>query len=179
MSTERDDLLSTYLEDHRAGAAGGVSLARRLADRYGDEPDFASLVSLADEIDDDRRALDIVREGVGADGGCVKRLGAVVGERLARLKLNGNLVRPSPLSRVVELEALIAGVVGKQLGWRSLRTYAGSQRLAGVDLAELDSRADAQVAELQRLHRLATSIAFVGGEESDGSCASNAAKAGT
>lgn len=176
MSTERDDLLSIYLEDHRAGAAGGLALARRIADRYGDEPEFAPLVALADEIDDDQHALDKIRDGLGADGGCVKRVAAVVGERLARLKLNGTVVRSSPLSRVLELEALLAGVGAKQRCWRSLRAFAGSDEVVEVDLAELERRADAQIAELQHLHELAIEIAF---GEPGRSCASTSPKRGT
>ena len=39
--------------------------------------------------------------------------GALLGERLARLKPNGKVFRYSPLSRVLELEGLIMGVTGK------------------------------------------------------------------
>lgn len=160
MSTDRDDLLSIYLEDHRAGAAGGVALARRIADRYGEEPGFEPLAELAAEIREDERALDVIRNGLGVDGGCVKRLVAVVGERVGRLKLNGTIVRPSPLSRVVELEALIAGVTAKQRGWSALRTYAGGDELVGVDLEHLAEGADRQLDELRRLHARAAELAF-------------------
>ncbi len=164
MSAEPTDLVAIYLEDHRAGAAGGVALSRRIADRYGDEPGFESVVSLADDIRDDERSLDAIRAGTGADGGCVKRLAAVIGERLARLKLNGTVVRPSPLSRVIELEALTIGVVGKRSGWLGLRAFAGGPELVGVDLDELVRRADAQIEELERLHTLASELAFGGSD---------------
>lgn len=160
MSTRPTDLVTTYLEDHRAGAAGGVALARRIADRYGDQPGFESVVSLAADIRDDERSLDAIREATGADGGCVKRVAAVVGERLARLKLNGTIVRASPLSRVIELEALTIGVAGKRSGWLGLRAFADGPELAGVDLDELVQRADAQIDELGRLHALACELAF-------------------
>lgn len=162
MSTEPTDLVAIYLEDHRAGAAGGVALARRIADRYGDEPGFESVVSLVADIRDDERSLDTIRAATGADGGCVKRVAAVVGERIARLKLNGTIVRPSPLSRVIELEALTIGVVGKRSGWLGLRAFAGGSEIAGVDLDELVRRADAQLDELGRLHALAIELAFDG-----------------
>lgn len=160
MSTEPTDLVAIYLEDHRAGAAGGVALARRIADRYGDEPGFESLVALAADVREDERSLDAIREATGADGGCVKRVAAVVGERLARLKLNGTVVRPSPLSRVIELEALTIGVVGKRSGWLGLRAFAGGPEIAGVDLDELVRRADSQIEQLGRLHALASELAF-------------------
>ena len=164
MSTDRDDLVSIYLEDHRAAAAGGVALARRIAEQYGDDPNFESLVELAAEIREDERALDIIRRGLDADGGYVKRLVAVVGERLGRLKLNGTIVRSSPLSKVIELEALIAAVSGKQRGWNALRAYAGGDELVGVDLADLDDRATRQLDELRRLHARAARIALGGRE---------------
>ena len=90
----------------------------------------------------------------------MKRLVAVVGERLAQLKLNGTILCPSPLSRVIELEALVAGVGAKRRGWVALRAYAGGDHLAGIGLAELEARAGRQIDELERLHTRVADLAF-------------------
>ncbi len=135
-------------------------MAGRVADRYGALPGFESLTQLALEIRQDQRALDVLVHGLDVNGGALKRLIVWFGERLGRLKLNGTLVRPSPLSRVIELEALVAGVIAKQRGWASLRVFAGGDELADVDLVELQLRADDQIDELQRLHCRAAEIAF-------------------
>jgi hypothetical protein len=152
-----DTYLDIYLDDHRAGAAAGLALARRMSDRYGGEPGFEALVGLAADIDGDVRSLDELRERIGSTGGAAKRAVALIGERLGRLKPNGHLVRESPLSRVLELEMLSAGVAAKRRLWDALMVACGSDRLAGLDLERLSGRADDQLAILHDLHRHAAS----------------------
>jgi hypothetical protein len=154
-----DELLDIYLDDHRAGAAAGLALARRLSDRYGGDPGFEALRDLASDIDDDVRSLDELRERVGSTGGAVKRTLAIVGERLGRLKPNGRLVRQSPLSKLLELEAMSAGVAAKGQLWAALTAACGNDHVAGLDLQRLRERADEQLSILHGLHQLAaTSI---------------------
>ena len=59
-STDRDRLLRIYLDDHRAGAAGGVALARRMLEKNPDNYLTSTLRELTDEIDGDRDVLDDV-----------------------------------------------------------------------------------------------------------------------
>jgi hypothetical protein len=76
--------------------------------------------------------------------------GRWVGEKVARLKLNGQLRGYSPLSRVVELEALSVGVAGKLALWQSLASVpALSERLSGFDLDQLAERARRQRTEIE------------------------------
>jgi hypothetical protein len=91
-----------------------------------------------------------------------KLLAVTVGERLSRLKLNGQLFGYSDLSRVVELEALCGGVALKRRLWRSLQHVRDiDARLADVDFVHLTERASAQLDGLER-HRLeAVARAFV------------------
>jgi hypothetical protein len=53
-----------------------------------------------------------------------KPFGAVVAERIGRLKLNGRLFGYSPLSRFVELDFLAMGIDGKKIMWANLRDLA-------------------------------------------------------
>jgi hypothetical protein len=46
-----------------------------------------------------------------------------MGEKAARLKLNGHLLARSPLSSLEELEMLRLGVEGKAAGWRTLGSW--------------------------------------------------------
>ena len=149
------ELIAIYLDDHRAGAAGGSALARRLEERYGAEPGFAALVGLRQDIDDDVRTLDALRDRLGVHGGCLKRVAAIVGERLGRLKLNGHLLRPSPLSKVLELEMLSAGVTAKERLWDGLMAVCDTEQLAEVDLRAQRERATDQLDRLRELHRRA------------------------
>jgi hypothetical protein len=156
------DLLAIYLNDHLAGATGGVELARRLADAHHSGEEGARLRRLANDVAEDRATLISLMARLDVSVNQVKvGLGWVV-EKLGRLKLNGYLVRRSPLSTVVELEAMRLGVEGKAAGWRSLRTVAGSDER--IDVAELDGlieRAAAQIEVLEALRVTAVDQTFV------------------
>src|SRR5262245_48969825 len=76
-----------------------------------------------------------------------------LGEKVGRLKPNGYLVRRSPLSDVVELEALRTAALGKLAGWQVLRLVArDDRRLAIAELDALIARADSQASRLEVLH---------------------------
>ncbi|MBW3665741.1 MAG: GDP-mannose 4,6-dehydratase, partial [Actinobacteria bacterium] len=71
------------------------------------------LERLVEEIGEDRVTLQQLMRHLGVDGSQIKNTVAVTAERLGRLKLNGQLIGYSPLSRLVELEGLAAGVETK------------------------------------------------------------------
>jgi hypothetical protein len=80
---------------------------------------------------------------------------------VGRLKLNGTLLRRSPLSSVVELEAMHLGIEGKIDGWQALRQLADHEpRLDSSQLDELLARARQQSDGLQRLRLQAATTAF-------------------
>jgi hypothetical protein len=156
-------LLGTYLNDHMAGAVAGSNLARRLAEAERNWTAGDVLRRLADEIDEDRRTLGTLMSTLDVPVRRHKLLVAAVAERVARLKLNGRLVRRSPLSRVIELETMRLGVEGKAAGWRTLRTRAETDsRLDGARLDALISRAQRQIDQLERLRVHAAAEAFGG-----------------
>src|SRR3954453_17833622 len=145
-------LLGIYLNDHLAGATMGRELCKRTLGSNRDNELGPFLERLLDEIVEDRETLrEIMRRlGVGEDR--VKALVPWFAERLGRFKLNGSLLSYSPLSRVVELEALSLGVEGKLSMWRNLQSVE-AEELEEFDLGELERRALAQRAglEVQRL----------------------------
>jgi len=86
----------------------------------------------------------------------VKHALAWTAEKAGRLKLNGQVLGHSPLSRLVELEGLSVGVTGKLCLWLSLgAAYGQDSRLQGVDLTELARRARDQRQRLERVRRKA------------------------
>ncbi len=135
-------LLSIYLNDHLAGATAGTELARRVAGANEGTPLGDLLAELATEIAEDREALlkAMSKLGVGRDH--IKVKGAWVGEKLGRLKLNGQITGYSPLSRLEELEGLHLGITGKLELWRMLKRT--NETRVGVDLDELIKRAESQ-----------------------------------
>lgn len=154
-------LLSTYLNDHLATASAGVALAKRsLGSNAGTKlGDF--LRRLVVELEDDREALEDVMRGVDAGQDRVKVVAALAAERVGRLKPNGRLRGYSPLSRLVELEALVLIAESRHACWSTLGELAPSDpRLPRERLEELASRAERQRDELHAQRRLAAGDAL-------------------
>jgi hypothetical protein len=145
-------LLATYLNDHLAGATAGRALAKRiLSENEGNELG-AFFAWLLPEIDSDLDELRRVMQRVGAAEDPIKRLAALAAERLGRLKLNGRILGYSPLSPLVECEAMALGIHGKHAMWIALREI-DDPRLAGMDFDHLAARAREQLDRLEE-HRL-------------------------
>jgi hypothetical protein len=155
------DLLPTYLNDHLAGATAGVELARRAAASNRGSSYGRALTQLAEEIAEDRQTLEQVMDCVGARRDRAKVMAAWSAEKLGRLKLNGQLLGYSPLSRLEELEALALGAQGKLLLWQALaHTHGDDARLREFDLAALQQRARSQQQRLNRHRREAAGEAL-------------------
>ena len=153
--------LPIYLNDHLAAATGAVQLARRTAGSNRDSPYGETLARLAADVDEDRHTLQDLMKRLGLRGDAVKILASVGAERLGRFKLNGELLRYSPLSRLEELELLAVGVAGKLALWRTLRAnLADDSRVGAVDFDGLIDRATSQRRRLDRLHERAAAEAI-------------------
>lgn len=147
--------LEIYLNDHLAGATGGVELARRLRASNRDDAVFGEPLSrVCAEIEADRTVLAQVIDGLGYSRSKVKPAAAWAAEKLGRLKLNGQLRGYSPLSRLIELEGLLIGITGKIGLWQTLTELDLDQRL-NTDFQQLAERAAAQRAAIDDLHRIA------------------------
>lgn len=135
-------------------------MARRLRGSNVDDPEFGPvLAEVCTEIEADRETLKTVMDRLGVGQSRLKPLAAVLGERLGRLKPNGQLHGYSPLSRLVELELLQIGVVGKRRLWRALE-HTHSSDLSGIDLGALAERATGQLRRLEALHLKAAALAL-------------------
>jgi hypothetical protein len=154
-------LLATYLNDHLAGATAGRELARRAAGSNRDSSYGPFLEQLAAELEEDRESLLAIMHALDIGVDQIKVLGGWGAEKLGRFKLNGRLVGYSPLSRVIELEALALGVTGKLALWRALEDLAAEHPdLVSFDLRGLIERAKRQRDELEVLRREAAAEAF-------------------
>ena len=162
-ATDRADYPAIYLNDHLLGATGGVELARRLASAGTGTAHAGELARLATEVAEDRVALLRIMDRLGVTANPLKMAAGWVGEKLGRLKPNGWLARRSPLSSLLELEAMALGVAGKAAGWRSLRALAEHDgRLDQAELDRLIKRADAQRELIERLRVDAADQALTG-----------------
>jgi hypothetical protein len=154
-----DDNLSIYLNDHLAGATGGVELFRRAAKSQTDETWRAALSSLGDQVEEDRATLLNVMGRLGVPAARSRVAAGWLAEKAGRLKLNGTLLRRSPLSDLVELEAMRLGIEAKGCLWRSLRMLAATDgRLEVSEFEDLETRAHAQIYELETMRLAAATV---------------------
>jgi hypothetical protein len=145
-------LLGIYLNDHLAGATGGVELARRAAAARRQESVGDALLRFAADVAADRAALLEIMTTLGVPVRAYKVCAGWIGEKAGRLKLNGRLLGRSPLSSLEELEMMCLGVAGKVAGWRTLRVLADTDpRLDCGRLDELIARGDSQLKLLEDL----------------------------
>jgi len=155
-----DELLAIYLRDHHAGASAGAALAQRAARNGAGLDHGAELAEIARQIGDDRKTLERLMARLGVRPSAIKVAGARAGEVVGRLKLNGRLRQRSPLSNVVELEAMALGIIGKRKLWEALAGIPGLQETGGVDLVELEARARQQHDRVETIRREAAAAAF-------------------
>ena len=152
-----DKYLAIYLNDQLALGVAWREVAKRAArENPGDE----RIARVAIEIAEDVLTFESIMDRLGIKKSRLKKTGAVVGERLGRLKLNGHVTSYSPLSRFVELDFLAMGIEGKKVLWANLRDLA---QIPGVDFDALIARADAQRAELEPSRRAAGEVLRLGG----------------
>jgi hypothetical protein len=157
---DRRALLRIYFNDHRAGAAAATARLRRMIDVNEGTPLGDTLVWVLHEIEEDIEVLESAMHHLDVTSNPLKNLVAKAGERLGRLKANGRLRRYSPLSRVLELEGLMAAIDMKRRIWESLQIAVGGDRLGDIDLGRYLRRADVQRERLRSHHEEAVAAAF-------------------
>jgi hypothetical protein len=127
---DRRRLLGIYLNDQLALSIVWRELARRTLRENRRDGLADELGGLVAEFSEDVRTLEQLIAALGVRRSRVKPAAAMAAERLGRLKPNGRLRSYSPLSRLVELDALVLALDSKRLLWQSLR----DARLAGADV---------------------------------------------
>jgi hypothetical protein len=157
-------LLAIYLNDHLAGATVGVELTRRAAgENAGSALGTFLHDSLLPEIAEDRETLERLMRHLGCTRSRPKVAAGWLIEKLGRLKLNGELRRYSSLSRLLELEGLVAGIEAKRALWVTLAVVTGQE---GVGVPVFDFQALTERAESQRSrveeHRVAAAAEALG-----------------
>ena len=145
--------LGTYLNDHLAGSVMGIELAERTIRENEGDPFAARLGRVLEEIREDQAVLKGVIDRVGAAQNPLKKAGAWLAEKAARVKLGGT-DEPGELSRLEVLEILTTAIHGKQALWRALRVVAPRYEELGAlnfDLLERRGIEQHEVVEEMRL----------------------------
>jgi hypothetical protein len=154
-------LLGIYLNDHLAGSTVGLELVKRSRGANEGTDYGEALGRIAKEIEEDRQSLERLMEKLQVKRDHLKVASGWAAEKVGRLKPNGQLTGYSPLSRVVELEALGLGIAGKHALWQALAEVAGEDpRIDANELARLTERAERQRDEIWQLRQRAARDAF-------------------
>jgi hypothetical protein len=144
--------LEIYLRDHHAGSTAGLSLVRRCRQSNRGTTWDAMLAPVEDEIAEDRETLESMMRGLAIEPSPIKSALGALGEVASRLKSNGRLFGYSPLSRMIELETLAAGIETKRNLWRALRHVDDGEVLDVSVLDALIERAESQRKRVLELH---------------------------
>lgn len=145
-----------YLDDHRAMVAAELAATHRCRSSNEGSELAHDLTGHIGEVSRDRDLIDEMITGLDARPVRLKTIAALAAERLGRLKLNGQLVGYSPLSRVIELEALRAATEARRSLWEALGTVAEYHHVT----AQRERVATDQLVVLSRHQQAAAHHAF-------------------
>ena len=152
--------LAIHLNDHRAIITGELALTRRARAHHVGTVLGHHLTRHLGEVSLDLDLVDALIAGIGGRIDHLKSFGALIAERLGRLKPNGQLVGSSPLSDVVELEVLGAASHIRTTMWASL---LDAEVVPASFIDRVAARRDAAGEQLDQLHdhlRTAVNEAF-------------------
>ena len=146
------DLLDLYLSDHLTGSTAGTNRLERMAADYVDTPCFAELSRLAEEVRAEQTFLQNLIDALGIRRRRHRQAAAWLGERVARLKTDGRVLKRSPMTLLLETELMRSAVHGKIGGWQTLRANAEELGLDPETFAELITASERQIATLDQIH---------------------------
>jgi hypothetical protein len=151
--------VSTYLNDHLAGAVAALELLDHLIKRHKGKPLGDFLKELEQDVEAD---VAVLRRLIGqshAHESFFRKAAAWLAEKLARSKFKAAGDGAGGLGLVQALETIELGIRGKQLLWRAL-ACANWPQARDVDLAHLERRAVEQQARIERERAQAAHKAF-------------------
>jgi hypothetical protein len=153
-------MLEIYLRDHYGGSTAGLALVRRCRGANRGTAWDGMLAAIEAEITEDQETLESIMGTLGVERSLFKSVLGTVGEMASRLKSNGRLFGYSSLSRLIELEALAAGIETKRNLWRALRHLEDVDVIDAPRLDRLIERATAQLEQVGDLHDRAAEATF-------------------
>ncbi len=145
--------LAVYLRNHEAAAHGGLALFRRAARSQRHRPWGHQIGAVGADVRTDLNTLHQLmrRRQVRTDR--LQEVALQFGELIARAKPNGRLIRRSPLSDLIEVEAMLDAVHAKQCGWEALLAAGGVVATETSTLSDLRLRAEDQQRRLLQIHQ--------------------------
>jgi hypothetical protein len=137
--------LSTYLNDHLAGAVAGVSIIEAAIAHIADKQDAETLDQVRREIDEDKAELEKLISSLDIDESTFRKATGWISEKMAEIKLRFDDPEAGELFVFEALEALSLGIEGKRSLWKLL-SFASEKnpKLQDVDYERLIERAEGQ-----------------------------------
>jgi hypothetical protein len=153
--------LTTYLNDHLAGSVVALELLGHLLEQDpGSGRD--ELARIRGEIEEDQQTLRRILRDLGGEESPVRKAAAWLTEKLGQVKFRVDDEGSGELRVLEALEALGLGIQGKLSLWRALEAVAGTvPSLGGIDLPQLQQRAERQFQRVEELRRRAARAALV------------------
>ena len=155
----QNEKLKIYFDDHSAMMTAELELIMRCrhenekSDSHANLNEFLKTLHASVELQRDRVRSLLSR--LGAKPNLVKDTSGWILEKVGRLKLNGSLTGYSPLSRILEVEALIAAATTRKALWNFIATLAREEseddQLTCQEFLEICSK---EIDELEKIHRL-------------------------
>lgn len=156
-----DDRLEIYLNDHLGLLTGEIETAKRSRSENQHLRLGGILGQLVVELEEQRSALHEVFCRIHRSESRVKKSLGWLAEKVGRLKLNDSLTGYSPLSRLVELEALAVAALERVALWDNLEAVRKADpRLITMDFVRLREQAQQHLESLNAERCLAASEAF-------------------
>ncbi len=161
LTGEALNFLRIYIRDHDGASSGGLHLARRCYDANRTTSLGPRLEQLVAAISDAQDELRRIAARLGIRPSLAREAATWVGSAVGALKLNGRRTTYSPLSRVVELEALSSAVTGQLRLWETLQRLAPfDHRLDTSEAQRYGDQCRALLEDLTVMHDSAAREAF-------------------
>lgn len=157
----QDAYLVTYLNDHLGASVAGIELAQRCLSNNRESELGKFLEQFVLVLQEEQVRIRKLLKRLDAAESSVKKLGGWMLEKVSRLKLNNSLFRYSDLSRVIELETLVAGLQAQSSMWRVLENCRSDDtRFLGIDFATARIKSEEMLDKMKEYHARAADVAF-------------------
>ncbi|GAA5507913.1 hypothetical protein [Novipirellula caenicola] len=144
--TVNHELLSTYLNDHLAGATAATDVIERLIDENQGETLGEFATTLLQEVEQDRAELEGLIQRYDAMPGVVKKTIAWTGAKMSMPKFGRTT--SGDFGNFQALEFLSLGILGKRALWTMLQSLSDPELLS-LDYSRLIERAENQFQQVE------------------------------